>query len=98
MVDNEFLDRKKSKVCCIFHPQREFGELSDSSSDLSSDSSLDDESHNEKEGTHDQCSGHSHSLKASRKRRHRSKPAPNAYERQPSAPKKQDKLIDTVPQ
>ncbi|KAK6453975.1 type 1 phosphatases regulator YPI1 [Scheffersomyces xylosifermentans] len=46
VTDNEHLNRKKSKICCIFHPQREFGESSDdSSSDSSSDSS--DESDNE---------------------------------------------------
>lgn len=36
VVDNEHLNKKKSKVCCIFHPQREFGESSDESSSSSS--------------------------------------------------------------
>ncbi|EFN55081.1 hypothetical protein CHLNCDRAFT_134971 [Chlorella variabilis] len=29
VVDNEFMNKKKSKKCCIFHPQRQFGEWSD---------------------------------------------------------------------
>lgn len=29
VVDNEFMNKKKSKKCCIFHRQRQFGEWSD---------------------------------------------------------------------
>ena len=39
VVDNEFLNRKKSKVCCIFHKARKPGE---SSSDSESSSQDDD--------------------------------------------------------
>lgn len=40
VVDNEHLNRKKTKICCIFTKQREFGESSSESSDSSdSDSS-----------------------------------------------------------
>ncbi|GEQ68530.1 hypothetical protein JCM33374_g2198 [Metschnikowia sp. JCM 33374] len=39
VVDNEHLEKKKSKICCIFHPQREFGESSDEDSCCSSESS-----------------------------------------------------------
>ncbi|KAJ9651566.1 Type 1 phosphatases regulator ypi1 [Neophaeococcomyces mojaviensis] len=39
VIDNEGLGRKKSKVCCIFHKTREFGE---SSSEEDSDSSSSD--------------------------------------------------------
>lgn len=43
-VDNEHMNKKKTKICCIFHPQREFDDGSscescDSSSDSSSDGS-----------------------------------------------------------
>lgn len=41
VIDNEGLGRKSSKVCCIYHKTREFGESSsedDSSSDSSDDS------------------------------------------------------------
>ncbi|KAF1964402.1 hypothetical protein BU23DRAFT_492831 [Bimuria novae-zelandiae CBS 107.79] len=42
VVDNEGMGKKSSKVCCIYHPQREVGESSDeSSSDSSSDSDSD---------------------------------------------------------
>jgi len=30
VVDNEFLGRKSSKKCCIFHKRREFGDWSES--------------------------------------------------------------------
>eukprot|EP00803_Ostreobium_quekettii_P010296 evm.model.scf_32EXC.2 EVM.evm.TU.scf_32EXC.2 scf_32EXC:66327-69386(-) len=33
VVDNEFLGRKSSKKCCIFHKRREFGDWSDSDTD-----------------------------------------------------------------
>ncbi|KAF9098243.1 hypothetical protein BGX23_006659 [Mortierella sp. AD031] len=40
VVDNEHLNKKKSKICCIFKKQKEFGESSDeSSSESDSDSS-----------------------------------------------------------
>lgn len=43
-VDNEHMNKKKTKICCIFHPQRQFDDGSScdscgSSSDSSSDSS-----------------------------------------------------------
>ncbi|KAL4540171.1 hypothetical protein Ndes2437B_g01497 [Nannochloris sp. 'desiccata'] len=34
VVDNELMGKKKSKKCCIFHKQRQFGEWSDSDSDM----------------------------------------------------------------
>jgi protein phosphatase 1 regulatory subunit 11 len=42
VVDNEGLGRKSSKVCCIYHKERAFGESS-SEDDSSSDSSSDDD-------------------------------------------------------
>ncbi|KAF9933753.1 Type 1 phosphatases regulator ypi1 [Linnemannia zychae] len=40
VIDNEHLNKKKSKICCIFKKQKEFGESSDeSSSESDSDSS-----------------------------------------------------------
>ncbi|ORY94305.1 phosphatase inhibitor-domain-containing protein [Lobosporangium transversale] len=38
VIDNEHMGKKKSKICCIFKKQKEFGESSDESS-LDSDSS-----------------------------------------------------------
>lgn len=67
VVDNEHMDKKKSKICCIFHPQKEFGESSDSDS-LSGSS---DSSGDEKEDKHK----HTHEC--------RKKAGPNAYEKQP---------------
>ncbi|KAF5110309.1 hypothetical protein DV453_000964 [Geotrichum candidum] len=43
VIDNEHMNKKKSKICCIFHKTREFGESS-SESDSSSSSSSDSDS------------------------------------------------------
>lgn len=42
VIDNEHLNRKKSKVCCIFHKNRAFGESSSESSSSSSSESESD--------------------------------------------------------
>lgn len=39
VIDNEHMNKKKSKVCCIFHKQRVFGESSSESSSSSSSES-----------------------------------------------------------
>lgn len=36
-IDNENMKKKSSKICCIYHKPREFGESSDSDSDSNSD-------------------------------------------------------------
>ncbi|KAK5053274.1 hypothetical protein LTR84_002248 [Exophiala bonariae] len=93
VVDNEGLGRKSSKVCCIYHKAREFGESSsedDSSSDDSSDSdgggsdSPDDGGARMSGNRRGRRSGHDHKhgddcnhAKAKRK------PSPNAYEKMP---------------
>mmetsp|Transcript_4386 Transcript_4386/g.4370 ORF Transcript_4386/g.4370 Transcript_4386/m.4370 type:complete len:135 (+) Transcript_4386:117-521(+) len=87
VVDNENMDKKKSKICCIFHPQREFGELSSESSDSSSDESdQSDDGTGEGEpnasngtpGPNVCCGNHK------RKQRKHKKSTPNAYEKQPT--------------
>lgn len=82
VVDNEHMNKKKSKICCIFHPQREFGECSsDSDSGLSDSSS--DESGDERDRPcnhnhdHDEEHNHNHGKKKARES------SPNAYEKQP---------------
>jgi len=80
-VDNEHMNLKKSKICCIFHPKKEFDESSDDDTDYSSSSSSSSSSDSDSDSDtgagagqsdHGHC-GHSHA----RKRR------PNAYERAP---------------
>ncbi|KAJ2732584.1 hypothetical protein IW152_003699 [Coemansia sp. BCRC 34962] len=48
-VDNEHLNRKKSKVCCIFRRQRQFGESDSDESCGSSSGNSDEDSPNEYE-------------------------------------------------
>uniref|UniRef100_A0A0G4IF07 Protein phosphatase inhibitor n=1 Tax=Chromera velia CCMP2878 TaxID=1169474 RepID=A0A0G4IF07_9ALVE len=50
-VDNEFMNKKKSKKCCIFHKKRAFGESS-------SESEADDEGKHKHQGCHKGCHGH----------------------------------------
>lgn len=83
VVDNEHMDKKKSKICCIFHPQREFGESSDSSDSSGSSDSSDDESNKKEE--------HNHECK--HKPKTKKKAGPNAYEKQPTY-----KNLSTVPE
>lgn len=96
VIDNEGMGKKSSKVCCIYHKQREFGESSDESSD---DSSSDDDSDSEPDNSaarpsrnssgrgrrtrhsHDHAEGSCASKKANTRARKRS---PNAYEKMPN--------------
>lgn len=84
-IDNENMGKKKSKICCIFHPNREFGESSDES--LSSPSDSSDESGDEKNTGKPEKNG-SRKDKNNKHRRHcrghdPEGSMPNAYERQP---------------
>jgi protein phosphatase 1 regulatory subunit 11 len=72
VVDNEHMNRKKSKICCIFRKQRAFDESSSGESSTSEDSSDSDSSHDER------CPHH----RRRRARRVRD-PSPNAYEKAP---------------
>ncbi|KAI8889471.1 hypothetical protein K501DRAFT_320396 [Backusella circina FSU 941] len=75
VIDNEHMNKKKSKICCIYHRPRAVGESSsESSSSDDSDSSSDSE--------HERCSNHDHKHKPKKKRNPRDV-SPNAYERQP---------------
>ncbi|KAI7868496.1 phosphatase inhibitor-domain-containing protein [Spinellus fusiger] len=80
VVDNEHMNKKKSKICCIYHRPHAIGESSESESsdsDSNSDSSNDDRAR----PSHSHHHHHSHHDKKKKKNpRHVS---PNAYERQP---------------
>ncbi|SOV04225.1 related to YPI1 - inhibitor of the type I protein phosphatase Glc7p [Ustilago sp. UG-2017a] len=52
-VDNEGLGRKKSKICCIYHKPKAFGESSDESSSSSSSDGTDSSSGSESESSAD---------------------------------------------
>lgn len=92
-IDNEFMNKKKSKICCIFTPNSgDYEEESDSDSSSSSSSSdssdsSDSESdgepqHNHGDG-HDHCNHHHHGKKAKKSKGKEELPKPNAYEIQP---------------
>ncbi|RIA92527.1 phosphatase inhibitor-domain-containing protein [Glomus cerebriforme] len=79
VVDNEGLGRKKSKICCIYHKPRIFGESSDDGSSSSSSSISDSD-----DSDHDHKNGHNHHHHHNHKRSDKHyKNSPNAYERQP---------------
>lgn len=80
VVDNEHMDKKKSKICCIYHPPAEFGESSEEESCGSDDSGPESDegdvpnARKPKKKNKGKCGGHRD-------------PSPNAYERKPR-PKK----------
>ncbi|KEF55209.1 uncharacterized protein A1O9_08863 [Exophiala aquamarina CBS 119918] len=93
VIDNEGLGRKSSKVCCIYHKERQFGESSsedDSSSDDSSDSDGGGSDSADDGGA--RMSGNRRGRKSDRGHKHgddcnhnkaKRKPSPNAYEKMP---------------
>lgn len=93
VIDNEGLGRKSSKVCCIYHKAREFGESSsedDSSSDDSSDSDGSGSDSPDDGGA--RMSGNRRGRKSDHGHKHgddcnhnkaKRKPSPNAYEKMP---------------
>ncbi|KAF3907331.1 hypothetical protein ABW20_dc0102147 [Dactylellina cionopaga] len=90
VVDNEGLGRKKTKICCIYHKTRDFGESSSEESDSSSSS--DDEQESDKgsnperePGSPSQSSHQNHICQRHMENRRRRK---NAYEEQPNQQKK----------
>jgi len=105
VIDNEGLGRKSSKVCCIYHKTREFGESS-SEDDSSSDS---DSSDSDAAGSDSADDGGARMGGNKRGRKHehahhhgddcghgkgkgRRKPSPNAYEKVPKYNTRQDKM------
>ncbi|KAK4166206.1 phosphatase inhibitor-domain-containing protein, partial [Cladorrhinum sp. PSN259] len=102
VVDNEGLNRKKSKVCCIYHRPKGVDESSDESSSDSSDSDSGSDSGRDKGDAdrtgkggrkHSNCS-HSHGGGRGRgegSSKRRRKPSPNAYEKMPNYGSKPDK-------
>lgn len=111
-MDNEELGRKKSKVCCIFKRNREFGESSDDSSssdssDSSDDSDIgdgkrDDKAGNDKRGCdkgHDHGQNHHHEHQKPGRRLTRRPPSQNAYEKMPKiVRKKKEGTSETLTQ
>lgn len=73
VVDNEHLGRKSSKICCIYHKPRAFGE---SDSDESDSSASDGEAHDNNDPNFMHGKGCKH-------KKHQRGSSPNAYERQP---------------
>ncbi|KIV84066.1 hypothetical protein PV11_06040 [Exophiala sideris] len=98
VIDNEGLGRKSSKVCCIYHKPREFGESSSEDDSSSSDSDGSDTPDdggarmvggNRRGRTH-HPHGHKHSEDCGNgKGKGKRKPSPNAYEKMPKYQGKQ---------
>lgn len=84
VVDNEDMNKKKTKICCIFHPQRNFDDGTDSDhshsdSDSSSDSSGDERGGHEGSSRGPDGGNDSKKIVDGVKK----EPIPNAYEYQP---------------
>lgn len=89
VIDNEGLGRKKSKVCCIYHAPKAFGESSDESSSDSDDSDSGDDGSARPTRIPSNGHGHGHNHnhahdhgKSKGKGKGRSS-SPNAYEKMP---------------
>ncbi|KAJ8661615.1 hypothetical protein O0I10_002422 [Lichtheimia ornata] len=86
VVDNEHMNKKKSKICCIYHRPRAVGESSDEESSSDSSSSSSDSSDSDNDHS-DHCDHHHHhhrhQSKKKKKKRNPREASPNAYERQP---------------
>ncbi|CEP63546.1 type 1 protein phosphatase-activating protein YPI1 LALA0_S08e04984g [Lachancea lanzarotensis] len=104
VVDNEHMNKKKSKVCCIFHPQQNFEDIDakecdhhhshDEASSSSSSSSSESDAENSRGMDFESR------RKARKERRHRKlqqkrSSSPNAYEVQPDYSKYRDKSTNT---
>lgn len=86
VIDNEGMGKKKSKVCCIYHPQREFGESSseeDSSSDDDSSDESDDSGHRSHSHRRGEACGSGNGRGGAGKHGHPRKIKKNAYEKMP---------------
>ncbi|KAF5104944.1 hypothetical protein DV451_000105 [Geotrichum candidum] len=94
VIDNEHMNKKKSKICCIFHKTREFdsdsdfeGFGNDNSAPGRRNLSKDEASDSEKEDhEHGENCNHNHANERRRRRKHKKsarESSPNAYERQP---------------
>jgi len=81
VIDNEGCNKKKSKICCIYHKSRKFDESSDESSESDSESENDDCRREDRRREADE----------GRQRTANDQPRPNAYEIRPSAPKGKEK-------
>ncbi len=95
VIDNEHMNKKKTKICCIFHKQRNFDESSSEEessceSDSGSSSSSDSDSDSDGAGHNDNGKGkpngksnhHKCDHNPGRPRKVRRTPSPNAYEKQ----------------
>ncbi|KAI8646575.1 phosphatase inhibitor-domain-containing protein [Parasitella parasitica] len=78
VIDNEHMNKKKTKICCIYHKPHAVGESSESESDSSSDDSS--SSGSDSDSNHAKCN-HNHGQR--KKKRNPRDVSPNAYERQP---------------
>ncbi|TFK27858.1 hypothetical protein FA15DRAFT_117697 [Coprinopsis marcescibilis] len=89
VVDNEGCGKKKSKICCIFRPARNFDESSSDSDSDSDESSCDGHHHDQEEGR--ASGGSNQQARPGPSRIHEgcsSDDEKNAYERLPSSQRK----------
>lgn len=86
VIDNENMNKKKTKICCIFHPQQNFDDEcdcpSDHDDDPSSSSSSSSES-DEEQGLNFEQRRERRVARRHRKLNQKRSESPNAYEVQP---------------
>ncbi|SCU98102.1 LAMI_0F13036g1_1 [Lachancea mirantina] len=88
VVDNEHLNKKKTKICCIFHPQQEFDAEGDHEDCHEHDHGHESSSSSSSESDSDKNESPDMRRRQRKERRHRKlnmgrSSSPNAYEIQP---------------
>ncbi|CDF90935.1 related to Type 1 phosphatases regulator YPI1 [Zygosaccharomyces bailii ISA1307] len=93
VVDNEHMNKKKTKICCIFHPQQNFDDEcdcpSDHDNDSSSSSSSSSSGSDEEKGLNFEQRREKRVARRHRKLNQKRSESPNAYEVQPDYTKHQ---------
>lgn len=84
-VDNEHMNKKKSKICCIFHPQTDFEQACDCDSEPSSPSgsSSSESDDDEEPSDKDHSKGNKPGKQKKKTKKTKELPTPNSYEVQP---------------
>ncbi|CDH09698.1 related to Type 1 phosphatases regulator YPI1 [Zygosaccharomyces bailii ISA1307] len=93
VIDNEHMNKKKTKICCIFHPQQNFDDEcdcpSDHNNDSSSSSSSSSSGSDEEKGLNFEQRREKRVARRHRKLNQKRSESPNAYEVQPDYTKHQ---------
>ncbi|AMD22343.1 HGR004Cp [Eremothecium sinecaudum] len=98
VIDNEHMNKKKTKICCIFHPQQNFEDTEEEEREEDKNNEPQNDSSSSSESENDESLDFEARRQARIKRRNRKleqerSQSPNAYEIQPDYSKYKDKHL-----